>query len=57
MKRTVISIFLLCIGVMMMAQMPLGKGQLKVSKVARNAVRIQYTEEEVKSDLPDWLYV
>ena len=42
---------------MMMAQMPLGKGQLKVSKVARNAVRILYTEEEVKSDLPDWLYV
>jgi len=25
--------------------------------VARNAVRIQYMEAEVKSDLPDWLYV
>ena len=59
MKRTVISIFLLCIGVMMMAQTPFGKGQLKVSKVARNAVRIQYTEgvNSQLSDLPDWLYV
>ena len=42
---------------MMMAQTPFGKGRLKVSKVARNAVRIQYMEAEVKSDLPDWLYV
>ena len=42
---------------MMMAQTPFGKGRLKVSKVARNAVRIQYTEADVKSDLPDWLYV
>ena len=41
----------------MMAQTPFGKGRLKVSKVARNAVRIQYTEADVKSDLPDWLYV
>ena len=57
MKRTILSTILLCIGVMMMAQTPFGKGQLKVSKVARNAVRIQYMEAEVKSDLPDWLYV
>ena len=42
---------------MMMAQTPFGKGRLKVSKVARNAVRIQYTEADVKSDLADWLYV
>ena len=42
---------------MMMAQTPFGKGRLKVSKVARNAVRIQYTEADTKSDLPDWLYV
>ena len=41
----------------MMAQTPFGKGRMKVSKVARNAVRIQYMEAEVKSDLPDWLYV
>ena len=34
-----------------------GKGQLTVTNVAQNAVRIQYAEQEVKSDLPDWLYV
>ena len=45
-------------GVMMMAQTPFGKGRLTVSKVARNAVRVQYTTDESrKSDLPDWLYV
>ena len=69
MKRTVLSTILLCIGMMMMAQTPFGKGQLKVSKVARNAVRIQYMAGDCKSpatnkgvspakeDLPDWLYV
>ena len=57
MKRTILSTILLCIGVTMMAQTPFGKGRMKVSKVARNAVRIQYMEAEVKSDLPDWLYV
>ena len=59
MKRTILSTILLCIGVMMMAQTPFGKGRLKVSKVARNAVRIQYTTDEAatESDLPDWLYV
>ena len=32
-------------------------GQLTVKKVARNAIRIQYTEGEVENDLPDWIYV
>ena len=36
---------------------PFGKGQLQVTTVARNAVRIQYTEGQAKNDLPDWLYV
>ena len=36
---------------------PFGKGQLTVTKVARNAVRIQYAKGNVESDLPDWLYV
>ena len=58
MKRTLLSTILLCIGVTMMAQTPFGKGQMKVSKVARNAVRIQYTTDDAaKDDLPDWLYV
>ena len=41
-----------------LAQQRFGKGQLNVQTVARNAVRVQYTEgEPLKSDLPDWLYV
>ena len=41
-----------------MAQTHFGKGQLTVTKVAHNAVRVQYTTSEAgKSDLPDWLYV
>ena len=42
----------------MTAQTPFGKGRLKVSKVARNAVRVQYTTDDAKANnLPDWLYV
>ena len=29
------------------------EGQLTVKKVARNAVRIQYTDGQVQNDLPD----
>ena len=36
---------------------PFGKGQVTVKKVARNAVRVQYTEKAVQDTLPDWLYV
>ena len=37
---------------------PFGQGQLTVKTVAKNAVRIQYTEgKSVENDLPDWLYV
>ncbi len=36
---------------------PFDKGQLRVTTVARNAVRIQYAVDDAKSDLPDWLYV
>ena len=58
MKRTLLSAFLLCVGMSVMAQTHFGKGQLTVTKVARNAVRVQYTTSEAgKSDLPDWLYV
>ena len=57
MRRTLLSTILLCAGVMMTAQTPFGQGQLTVRPVAKNAVRIQYTEGEVQNDLPDWLYV
>ena len=38
-------------------QLPFGPGQLTIKYVARNAVRIQYSEGKAESDLPDWLYV
>jgi alpha-D-xyloside xylohydrolase len=34
-----------------------GKGQVKVTTVAKNAVRIQYFEGTLNDTLPDWLYV
>ena len=40
------------------AAKPEGKGAFKVTTLARNAVRIQYTEgEDSRDPLPDWLYV
>ena len=39
------------------AQQPFGNGTLTVKHVARNAVRIQYTEGNQQNDLPDWIYV
>ena len=38
-------------------EMPFAGGTLSVRQVARNAVRIQYYEQQVASSLPDWLYV
>ena len=38
-------------------QIPFGKGVITLSYVAKNAVRIQYSEGEVKNDLPNWIYV
>ena len=34
-----------------------GKGQVKVTTMAENAVRIQYFEGTLIDTLPDWLYV
>ena len=39
------------------AQTPFAGGWLSVRKVARNAVRVQYTTDGATSDLPNWLYV
>jgi alpha-D-xyloside xylohydrolase len=57
MKRIATVILSFCCTIVTMAQQPFGKGQLTISHVARNAVRIQYTEGTVQNDLPDWLYV
>ena len=34
-----------------------GKGKLVVKKLAANAVRIQYVENQAQEELPNWLYV
>ena len=57
MKRILTTTLTLCCAISLLAQQPFGSGKIIVTKVARNAVRIQYMEAEVKSDLPDWLYV
>ncbi len=49
---------LCCACAVLWGQTPFGDGLLRVSKVARNAVRIQYTTSDAPtSDLPDWVYV
>lgn len=55
--RTLSTISLLCCVVFSFAQQAFNGGQLTVSNVAKNAVRVQFTKGKVKSDLPDWLYV
>ena len=59
MKKNMLFTLLLAVGLplWLAAQVPFGKGQLTVKKVAGNAVRIIYAEGQAESDLPDWLYV
>ncbi len=60
MKRLFLLQFLLAFGGigLAVAQHNFGKGNLTVTKVAANAVRIHYAEGAANSDLPDeWLYV
>ena len=62
------SLLLFCLMVQAESKFKLGKGQLTVTNVARNAVRIRYAEGVAHDDLkvreggvadslPDWLYV
>ena len=55
--RKLSTILLLSVSISITAQTPFGKGSLMVKPVAKNAVRIQYSDGGTKSDLPDWLYV
>ena len=55
--RKIATISLLCCAIIACAQQAFNGGQLTVSYVAKNAVRIQFTKGEAKSDLPDWIYV
>ena len=50
--------FLLLASLTMQAKdVAFGRGRLQVTKIARNAVRIRYTEGTATSTLPDWVYV
>ena len=55
--RELYTLLLLSVSISITAQAPFGKGCLTVKPLAKNAVRIQYSEGEIKSDLPDWIYV
>ena len=55
--RKLYTLLLLSVSISITAQAPFGKGCLTVKPLAKNAVRIQYSEGEIKSDLPDWIYV
>ena len=58
MKKRAIIICLMAVALGATAQTRFGKGWVTVKKVARNAVRIQYsTNREVVDTLPDWVYV
>ena len=50
--RKLISIILFCVVAVVAAAQ-----NLSVTYVAKNAVRVRYTNQTAKSDLPDWLYV
>ena len=58
MKTCCNTLLLLLFSICLQAKtVPFGKGQLTVTTIARNAVRIQYSESQQSSVLPDWLYV
>ena len=58
MMKKSLALFLLCVCLPITAKtVPFGKGQLVIKTVAKNAVRIQYTEDKTDDVLPDWLYV
>ena len=39
------------------AQTPFSEGRLTVTPLSRNAVRIQYAKGDIKSELPEWIYI
>ena len=57
MRKRLTILLLACVALTAQAQQPFGNGTLTVKHVARNAVRIQYTEGNQQNDLPDWIYV
>ena len=56
MKKLLVLFSVLMVSLASQAE-PFGKGQLTIRKIAKNAVRIQYTEEQPMEALPEWIYV
>ena len=56
-KLLLLFLTLVAVGAVTARTVKFGQGRLTVTKVARNAVRIQYAEHAASSELPDWLYV
>ena len=60
MRQILTSLLLFCCAIIVTAEdMPFGNGRLTIRKVARNAIRIQYTEGQRSGahELPEWIYV
>ena len=58
MRKTFLLLLTLLLSLTVQARtVKFGKGQVKVTTVAKNAVRIQYFEGTLVDTLPDWLYV
>ncbi len=57
MKKLFASMLLLACAMSVSAQVPFAEGHLTVTPLTKNAVRIQYAQGDVKSNLPEWLYV
>ena len=58
MKKILSTIAAICLVATASADtVPFGNGQLSVTTIARNAVRIQYQEGDARPSLPEWIYV
>ena len=53
--HTIIPLMAFCLSAT--AQTPFSEGRLTVTPLSRNAVRIQYAKGDIKSELPEWIYV
>ena len=57
MKKVFAFTLLMAFCIKAMAQAPFAEGRLTITPMTKNAVRIQYAQGDIKSDLPEWLYV
>ena len=57
MKKTQALTLLMAFCLNAMAQAPFAEGRLTITPMTKNAVRIQYAQGDIKSSLPEWLYI